>query len=40
LHFKSKIKKKRFSGRKITYDYTHVIYPVDLHISYLLLLLV
>jgi len=25
LHFKSKIKKKRSSGRKIIYNYTHMI---------------
>jgi hypothetical protein len=34
LHFKSKIKKKRLSGSKIIYDYTHMIYSLDLQSSY------
>jgi hypothetical protein len=34
LHFKAKVKKKRFRGRKIIDDYTHMIYSMDLHISY------
>src|SRR6266568_3969545 len=33
LHFKSKIKKKRFSGGKIVHDYTDMIYFRNLHIS-------
>lgn len=34
LHFKAKVKKKRFRGRKIIDDYTHMIYSMDLHILY------
>src|SRR5215470_10471578 len=39
LQFKPEVEKERFRGSKITDDDTHVIYLVDLHISYLLLLL-
>jgi hypothetical protein len=32
--FKTKVEKKRFRGRKIIDDDTHVIYSMNLHISY------
>ena len=31
-HFKSKVEKKRFRGRKIIYDYTDMIDSTDFHI--------
>ena len=34
LHFKAKVKKKRFRGRKIIDDYTYMIYSMDLHTLY------
>src|SRR5258707_5949631 len=38
LHFQSQINKKRFSGSKIIYVDTHMIYFIDFHIIYLILL--